>query len=720
MKKVLIVLLVFVFSAFAGLDIGDFQAYVDAKVPKSRFGLSIRSVKTGQELAGVRSDEMFTPASTLKTLTTATALHYLPLDFAPQTYITLNGSLEGKTFKGEVVVRGQGDPNYSSRYYPDPLYVLHTMADSIRALGIDTIEGRLTLDSSYFKGPWKPKHWKPSHFNTLYGVEVAPMEFNDNYTVLYVKPGEAVGDSAIVRVSPDVGYVVVNNGITTAKYKKKSRAKWKSEMNPDSTVVTLTGEIDLDADSVQIAFPIRNPVLYFGAALKTAIADKEITLVENADVPVGSEYRKFAFSAAPMLSMVDEINQKSNNMFAETLFRIIGAELAGEGSAEGGKEAERKLLDEIGIDHSDFEVYDGCGLSHKNLVKPSSETKLLAFMARDSIRGRYYMNSFASPGVGSGSTRMKNLQTPWLVCFKTGTINGVFSLAGYIITMDGDTLAVAMYLNEASSSGETCRNVIDSLWMRIIGQVNDHYASLMEMKALWLTAKDIKDFPSRLDYFSKALIGKPYLLGPMGESYLDTVDTKPLVNMDSVDCLTYIEHALAMALAPSEDSIFSIHQRIRYFDGEINFSKRKHYLLGDWVGEDKFARVIPLDGQQVMQKTLPKNEFFAAKELPYLQNGKPAADPKISFQYLPFDAAVKLMSKPYQGPLLVTGVAFISKSAKVDAYHTGFVVFRPGELPVVRHASSIMNQVIELPLHEYIANSKGKLPGITLFEFLPQ
>jgi D-alanyl-D-alanine carboxypeptidase/D-alanyl-D-alanine-endopeptidase (penicillin-binding protein 4) len=148
MQRIFCFICLFASLALAHFELDSFQVYVDSMVPGSRYGLSIRSVKTGLELANIRGVEKFTPASTLKTLTTATAIHYLPLDYAPQTEVSLNGSVQKGTFVGIVNVHGAGDPNFSGRYYADPFHMLYAMADSIHALGIDSIAGMLALDSS--------------------------------------------------------------------------------------------------------------------------------------------------------------------------------------------------------------------------------------------------------------------------------------------------------------------------------------------------------------------------------------------------------------------------------------------------------------------------------------------------------------------------------------------------------------------------------------------
>ena len=106
---------------------------------------------------------------------------------------------------------------------------------------------------------------------------------------------------------------------------------------------------------------------------------------------------------------------------------------------ENGIKGVQEFLRKWKLNPEDFVLFDGCGLSPKNKIKPSSETKLLATMARHP-KGKYYINSFAGPGVGSGSKRMQNLEFAWRIRFKTGFINETHGLVGFMPTIDGDTL----------------------------------------------------------------------------------------------------------------------------------------------------------------------------------------------------------------------------------------------------------------------------------------
>ena len=410
--------------------------------------------------------------------------------------------------------------------------------------------------------------------------------------------------------------------------------------------MTIEGEFDIETDSTQFVIPVRGALGYFRAALLKAFRDRGLVLSEASVAAAGEKMKTFSFSSAPLLSVMDEINQRSQNLHAETLFRNAAAYMFGVGSVENGKKLERRFLAEMGLDSSGFEVYDGCGLAAKNKLKPSVETQMLAKMARHP-KGEYYINSFASPRIGSGSKRMQTLLYPWFTRFKTGYIAEVHGLAGYIFTMAGDTLSVAMYLNQTGKNKDAdCKNTMDSVWIALVEWANNGYPSLLRMKDMWRDGMEVKGFDARLEYFSRMLMKTPYGLGMMGEGHIDAVEPKPMVYLDSVDCVTYVEHVLAMVNATSEDSLFNVLQRIRYTDGKIGYRTRKHYMIVDWVGEGKFARILPVADDTVMERTIAKNEFFKSKKMKYLVDGNPAADPKVQIRYLPYEKARKWARKP--------------------------------------------------------------------------
>ena len=73
----------------------------------------------------------------------------------------------------------------------------------------------MELDTSYFSGPRKPDHWRANYFDSWYGAEITPLEFNDNCSLIRMTPGKKIGDTASVTVDPDVGFVKVENSLIT-------------------------------------------------------------------------------------------------------------------------------------------------------------------------------------------------------------------------------------------------------------------------------------------------------------------------------------------------------------------------------------------------------------------------------------------------------------------------------------------------------------------------
>lgn len=695
-------------NAESQFPLDSYQTLIDSMVPGSRLGLSIRSLQTGEELGAIRGEEKFTPASTLKTLTTAAALHHLPLHYEPKTHFFLDGSIQNGIFKGVLRVRGEGDPNISARFYPDPLYLLHALADSLKTLGIHSMVGKIELDTSFYSGPRKPLYWAPHFYNAWYGAEVSPIQFNDNCTLIRMKPGEKQGDTAIISIHPDVGYVQVKNELVTGK---KKRRRWTWALNDTLPIITIGGNIGEKIDSAHLVLPVRNPPLYFKHALLTALNNKGISFEENKNQSRGIEIKSYSISGAPLLSILDEINQRSQNLHAETLLRNMGKIVVNQGSVEGGKKAIHQYLTKIGLPAEDFEFVDGSGLSQKNKVKPSSETKLLRHTAH-SAYSDIYIRSLASPDVGTGSKRMKNIQFPWRTRFKTGFIGGVHALAGYIFTTN-DTLAVALYLNETGKNSDaTSKDALDSIWLRLIQVADAEYQHIIQAKEFWLSAMEIKDVQKRIQHFSEQLLETPYSLGPTGEGFKGKIDSKPIFRLDSVDCVTYMENVLALSFAPHEDSIFSTLKQIRYLQGKPSFVNRKHYFIADWIQKSDFAKMVISEEDTTVEKNLPKKKFFEAKGIKH-QN-----DELLKLSYLPLNKAKEFAGKNWNGVSEIRGVGFVFAGDVVDVFHVGFLLLNPGEKPIFRHASQISGKVITQTLESYLENSKKKIPGIVQFEFL--
>ena len=688
------------------------SAMVEKHFPKARLGLAVRSVHTDSLLLSIAADDWFTPASTLKTLVSAAALDTLPLDWMPVTTLSLDGAIVGHTFLGELRIIGGGDPNVSARYLPQALAVPLAMVDSLKALGVDTVRGALVADTSWFLGSSKPLSWRKKFFDTWYGAEVSALSFNDNAFLLKLAPGSKAGDAIQWSVDPDIGHVeVVNKAIT----KKGKRNKLTFALDSNANKVTLSGSLGIAGGGATKVFPVRNPAAYFLAGLQAAMRQRGMVLTLDSSVRASVSRNRFQFRTAPLQSILSEVNQRSQNMHAETLLRDLGAVTLQRGTVDGGLQAEQAFLQKIGVPLDGFNAVDGSGLSPENKVKPSAVSLLLSKMARHP-RGRFYEESFAIPGLmGSMVHRMADSENAQEMRVKSGYIAGVQALAGYVATGYGDTLAIALYLNGYKGNDLKARQAMDSIWSWIAEEHSQESRSLREARAIWHRADSIGDYYRRIAFFSNALMGRPYLLGPTGEGAQGKVDRKPLMNMERFDCVTFLEHVLALARAKSEDSIFPALQRIRYFDGKIAFESRKHYFVEDWIGHNQgLVALARMPGDTVIVRTMDKKAFFAAKGIAYADS-----NPKTAIPYLPIDKAIAL-ARSWPGPDTLMGIGFVSNAPNICVFHTGFLFARKGEPLVFRHASQLKGMVAEQPLADYLEAKRSKTPGVLFFAILPQ
>jgi serine-type D-Ala-D-Ala carboxypeptidase/endopeptidase (penicillin-binding protein 4) len=429
-------------------------------VEADKWGVLVVRLPGGQPVYSHNPEKLFVPASNEKVFTTAAALDALGADWKTRTsvYAASRPGADG-VLHGDLVLYGRGDPNLSGRFTPeDPLAPLRTLAARVRDAGVLRVEGNLIADESYLSGSPHGTGWSFADIQWYFGAEVSALTFNDNLAEIEVGPGARSGDPCMVKITPDVGYVVVANEATTG-----GGAKVQFHRDLDENRVDVRGSIPAGGVGGGGAFAVRKPALYTAAAFRRALADAgvEITgdlqrVTSDTERHAGTEVEKLvelaSLESLPLSEMVKIVNKHSQNLHAELVLRMLGRERGPRDlpSDEAGAAVVMAFLEKIGAFVPGVAVRDGSGLSRLDRTTAGALCKVMTAMAGNPS-GTAFFESLSQAGV-DGTLRHRDGKLD--LHAKTGSLDIAKSLSGYLIAKSGQRLAVAFVHNDERGAGD--------------------------------------------------------------------------------------------------------------------------------------------------------------------------------------------------------------------------------------------------------------------------
>jgi D-alanyl-D-alanine carboxypeptidase/D-alanyl-D-alanine-endopeptidase (penicillin-binding protein 4) len=426
------------------------------------------------------ADRLFVPASNTKLVVSAAASVLLPPDYRIATSIYGAGPVVDGVLQGDLVIYGRGDPSFSPRCYgPDSLALgacdrlwdrLDGMADSVRARGVRQVTGALVGDGSWFDGQLLHPGWEMYDVNWWYGSPVAALGFNDNSVNFTWRPGPVVGAPAVIEVEPDLGLLRLENRTLTTDSGTPTTLDYFRQ--PGTMDVWAEGTVASHRQPRTEYFALPDPNLYFATAFRQALARRGVSVTGPTTSTTDSTRYAAARGSQPLATFLsrsrDElifpILNTSQNWFAEMLLKTLGRHAGGAGSWDGGLAVEgRFLIDSVGVDSTAFLLSDGSGLSSGNLVTPRAFARLLQYMWSHPQNAGFRR---ALPRAGAvGSLRTRFLETPVAgrVVAKTGSIQHVNALSGYIERERGGPLIFSIIANNHALPGQQVIRQIDSI-----------------------------------------------------------------------------------------------------------------------------------------------------------------------------------------------------------------------------------------------------------------
>jgi D-alanyl-D-alanine carboxypeptidase/D-alanyl-D-alanine-endopeptidase (penicillin-binding protein 4) len=424
------------------------NAAVDEALGKSdkrvRVGLVVRAVSDGDTWVSRLPNQPLKPASVLKLLTTAAALERFGPEFAFRTELYLH--------EGDLWIRGGGDPalgdvRVAKRLDREPEHLFDEWAAALKARGTTRV-GKLILDDTIYEPLWRHPDWPDDQADRWYQAPVGGLNYNDNCLDIAVR----IRDRQVtLELTPELPLTFVDS---TLRYGSKQRPLLRRPI--DSDVFRLSGTVRQGGSLPPTA--VRRPTVFFGHALRAALAERGIEVsggvfrgsLADARIP---DRARVTTHATELPDVLWRCNRYSQNMFAESLLKSLaayhpdGRRRDQPGTWESGAAELRTTLTRLGVPLEGCVIRDGSGLSHSNRVTANTVVTLLRKM-HTHRQAALYRATLARPGEsGSMRRRYNNPALHGRVWAKTGTINQVRALAGYVQRDDGTLLAFALLAN---------------------------------------------------------------------------------------------------------------------------------------------------------------------------------------------------------------------------------------------------------------------------------
>lgn len=434
----------------------------------SNVGVLVVDVKTGKTIDAYRADNLLPTASTMKVISTCTALELLGADYRWSTYLETDGEVVGNTLLGNLYVRGTGDPTLGSESF-DGRGLMLVWAKKLREMGIERIEGSVIADMSMFdNGDAMNEGWTFGDMGNYYGMGIFSLNYLDNTMHVNLSSGKVGERAEVISTDPQDPRVHFTSYVTCANNDEDNGYVHGVAFNYERTI---TGEIPAGKDVFSLRADLPNPGL-------TLVEDLTAELRRlGTDITGGATYMLapvvkgrtllYEHKSAPMSDVVRETNIHSNNLFAEGIFRTLAVK---EGHVAGVDESREIVADcwkSRGVEFSPMIQVDGCGLAPQNGVSPRSFVSLLRYMYTSDNYGVFRASLPVSGKSGTLSSFLRGTALDGRVHAKSGTIAHLRSYCGYIELGGGKVWAFSIVVNNGNGSSYAVRREIEKYLLQL-------------------------------------------------------------------------------------------------------------------------------------------------------------------------------------------------------------------------------------------------------------
>lgn len=446
----------------------------DPDLRPASWGVAVVDLRSGKLLVSHDPQRSLATASTMKAITTATALEILGPDFRFETRLAYDGNIADSVLTGNLYLIGDGDPTLGSDRF-GPQYEMEAMLNqfvqAVKAAGIKRVQGAVIGDASVFTSQLVPAKWSWEDMGNYYGAGTAGLNIHENAYRLDFRSGRTGTLTDILRTEPSMDDLIFINEVIAGPPGSGDQAYiFGAPYSPQRYV---RGSIPPNRASFSIKGSMSDPAQTTATWLRQELIDCGIfvngpattvrELWAQEGVPMTTRQPLHSFRSPPLAEIARATNFQSVNLFAEALAKRLAVARRRPGSTEAAVKVMADHWRARGVNPQGLYLRDGSGLSPNNGVSALQLAQILAKTAEGEAGAAFYASLPTAGREGTLRSMLQGTAAEGNLRAKSGFISGVRSYAGFVDLPDGRRVAFAMIANQFACGAGAMRRKLETL-----------------------------------------------------------------------------------------------------------------------------------------------------------------------------------------------------------------------------------------------------------------
>ena len=436
-------------------------------LPQSSYGLVVQEVGSNAPLLAINAQTPFNPASSIKTLTTLAALQQLGPAWTWKTEIFALGEISDGTLHGDLLIRGGGDPYLLEEQF-------RNLLKAIRRTGIRNINGRMLIDASRFSPEVSAEEVLDSQGARAYNVRPYALSLNFQAMTFWFTP-HANGRDVVIETDPVLPNLVIDNRLRLVAGACGGFQRGISfDADPARTnTIVFSGRFPDSCSQYSMVRSVLSPDDYVLGMFSKLWEELGGTFSGEGGTALAPEDMEplLVWESPPLIDVIRYLNKYSNNLMARQLLLTLGQQKSeGPATVQAGVDALLAWLETRGVETSDIVIANGAGLSREARISAADMNAVLRYGYRHNLMPEFVSSLPIAGEDGTMRNRLENVAEPGAVHVKTGTLDEVSAIAGYVYSVSGRVYAVSAMLNHELADRGPGVEFMDALLKWVSGQ----------------------------------------------------------------------------------------------------------------------------------------------------------------------------------------------------------------------------------------------------------